>query len=91
MSRRLLLIGLALAIAALTDGQDQPENRNSPQATVNRYCLGCHNDKLKSGNFNWAHIDLDHPAQSAAEVEKAVRMLRAGMMPPPGMPRPDAA
>ena len=64
---------------------------NPQQALVNRYCLGCHNQKLKSGNFSWTKIDLAHVDQSAEEVERATRMLHAGMMPPPGMPRPDAA
>lgn len=60
----------------------------SQQALVNRYCLGCHNDKLKSGSFNWAKVDLAHPAKSAEDLEKALHMLHAGMMPPPGIPRP---
>ena len=62
----------------------------SQQALVNRYCLGCHNDKLKSGSFHWAKVDLAHPAKSAEDLEKALHMLHAGMMPPPGIPRPDA-
>jgi hypothetical protein len=35
-------------------------------------------------------VNLAHPDQSAEEAEKAINMLRVGMMPPPGMPRPDA-
>ena len=46
----------------------------SEQALVNRYCLGCHNEKLKSGSFSWAKVDLAHPAQSAEQVEKALGM-----------------
>jgi len=62
-----------------------------PQKIVNQYCFGCHNDKLKSGGFSWKSVDLVHPEQTAEPAEKAIRMLRNGMMPPPGMPRPDAA
>jgi hypothetical protein len=72
---------LALALAAAASAQQRP--------LVNQYCLGCHNDKLKSGNFSWTNIDLAHPDQSADSLEKAIRMLRAGMMPPPGARRPD--
>lgn len=61
------------------------------QALVNRYCAGCHNDKLKSGGFSWTKIDLAKPGDSAEQLEAVARKLRAGMMPPAGMPRPDAA
>jgi hypothetical protein len=61
------------------------------QALVNRYCAGCHNDKLKSGGFSWTTIDLAHPARNAERAEQVIRFLRAGIMPPPGMPRPDPA
>jgi hypothetical protein len=64
---------------------------DSEQAFVNRTCSACHNDKLKSGNYSWAGVDLAHPDRSAQALEKAIRMLNAGMMPPPGIPRPDAA
>ena len=64
---------------------------NVQQAFVNKNCAGCHNEKVKSGSFSWTGVDLAHPDRSAASIEKAVRMLRAGMMPPPGIPRPDAA
>ncbi len=62
-----------------------------PQAFVAKNCIGCHNEKLKSGGFSWTKVDLAHPEQTAAEAEKAIHMLQVGMMPPPGMPRPDAA
>lgn len=58
---------------------------------VNRYCLACHNEKLKSGGFSWAKVDLAHIEQNAPFAEKAIHKLRAGMMPPAGMPRPDKA
>ena len=36
-------------------------------------------------------VSITHPEQSAEHVERAIRKLRAGLMPPPGRPRPDAA
>ena len=64
----------------------------SGQASLtDRYCAGCHNDKLKSGGFSWKSVDLAHPEQSAEQVEKVIRKVRAAMMPPAGMPRPPAA
>jgi len=89
--KSLFLSTLTIALAALCQGQEASAVGNPQQALVNRYCIGCHNDKLKSGNFSWTKIDLAHVDQSAEQAEKAIRMLHAGMMPPPGMPRPDPA
>jgi hypothetical protein len=63
----------------------------SQQALINRYCAGCHNDKVKSGGFSWTSVDLSHPEQSAQQVEKALKKLHSGLMPPAGQQRPDAA
>ncbi len=36
-------------------------------------------------------LDVVHPDQTAELAEKVIRMLQAGMMPPAGMPPPNAA
>ena len=69
----------------------QAPDAASEQALVNKYCEVCHNDKLKSGGFSWTKVDLAHPDQSSEQLEKVIRKLRAGLMPPVGLPRPDAA
>lgn len=61
----------------------------SQQALVNQYCAGCHNDRLKSGDFSFAKVDLAHPDQHAQQLEKVFLKLRTGMMPPAGRRRPD--
>jgi len=63
----------------------------SQRALVDKYCAGCHNDKLKTGGFSFTQIDLAHPNLSGEQAEKVIRKLRAGMMPPAGLPRPDVA
>ncbi len=60
----------------------------SGQTLVTQYCAGCHNSKLKSGNVDLSKLDLAHPDQNAELAERAIHMVRVGMMPPPGMPRP---
>jgi hypothetical protein len=60
-----------------------------PTAVIDRYCAGCHNQKLKT-----AGIALDGAADIAAQPdvwEKAVRKLLTRTMPPAGLPRPDEA
>ena len=61
------------------------------RALINQYCVTCHNTRLKTGGLLLDELDLTHIADHAETGEKIVRKLRAGMMPPPGMPRPDAA
>jgi hypothetical protein len=58
---------------------------------VRRYCVGCHNDKGKSGGLSLAAFDVAHAAQNPEVAEKVIRKLQAGFMPPPLAPRPDAA
>ncbi|MGB7219399.1 MAG: c-type cytochrome domain-containing protein, partial [Vicinamibacterales bacterium] len=61
------------------------------QPVVNRYCLSCHSDRLKTGGLTLENRDYTHPAADAELWEKVVRKLNAGMMPPPGSARPDSA
>ena len=68
-----------------------PSATAGSQAVVDKYCAGCHNDKRKAGGFSWTSIDLSDPAHSAEASERVIRKLRAGLMPPAGAPRPDAA
>src|SRR5579872_846631 len=82
---RVILVMLAAGVTAF--GQSPV---TAQQAMVNRYCAGCHNDKLKSGGFSWSKLDLAHPEKSAEKSEQVILKLRAGMMPPAGMPRPSA-
>jgi len=61
-----------------------------PPATLNQYCVTCHNDKLKTAGLVLHPGDLDRVGATAETWEKVVRKLRAGAMPPAGAPKPDA-
>ncbi len=89
MIRLPLWCGLAALVVVPASGQT-PASNIPPHAFVDRYCAGCHNEKLKSGGFSWSTLDPDHPEQNAEQAEKVIRKVRAGLMPPAGMPRPDA-
>ena len=58
---------------------------------MDKYCVTCHNAKVKTANLLLDQLDLTHLGQHADIGEKVVRKLRAGMMPPSGMPQPDDA
>ncbi len=77
-----------LTLAVLGTAESMPPSVESQRALVDKYCVGCHNEKLKSGGFSWTKIDLAHPEHDSEEIEKVIRKVRAGMMPPAGMPRP---
>jgi len=67
-----------------------PAGAAAQKAIVDRYCVGCHNDKLKTANLTLQNFDFAHLSQHADKGELIIRKLRAGLMPPNGMPRPDA-
>lgn len=58
-------------------------------AVINRYCLGCHNEKVKSGGLTLDALRPENAAQHPEAWEKVVRRLRARSMPPASLPRPD--
>ena len=63
----------------------------SPEAltgVVRRVCAACHNDALKTGNLSLQTFDVAKATEQPEIAEKIIRKLRAGMMPPPGVPRP---
>ncbi len=63
----------------------------SQRAMLKQYCFVCHNPKLTSGGISLATLDISDVARNSAILEKVLRKLRAGEMPPAGLPRPDAA
>src|SRR5215472_10439677 len=91
---RKALIGPAIAVWAAGMVYSQPVPAFSTpagqRAFLNQYCAYCHNDQLQRGNLSLTALDLTHVEKSAELAEKAVRKLRVGLMPPPGMPRPTA-
>src|SRR5271167_904772 len=90
-------VGIALAgVACLRAAPAQaPTQDSSPgaaqRAALNRYCVGCHNEKLKTAGLMLDKMDVGNVSDGAPVWEKVTRKLRTAAMPPAGMPRPDAA
>ena len=55
---------------------------------VQQYCQVCHNDVMMTGNLSLTGFDVAAAPAMAETAERMIRKLRAGMMPPRGMPRP---
>src|SRR5258708_6062800 len=61
-----------------------------PQPEITRqYCIGCHSEKGKAGGLSLVSFDAAHADQNADVAEKIIHKLRLGMMPPPGVRRPE--
>lgn len=86
MKSLLLPIAFSLSLSAQTT---QPPNPN--RALVNRYCFGCHNDAVKTGGVSLQGVDVTTVPGKAELLEKVLRKVKTGQMPPAGAPRPPAA
>jgi cytochrome c5 len=62
-----------------------------PRQLLDRYCVACHNEKLKTAGLvlDQAGADVGRIAQDAELWERVIAKLRSGAMPPSGRPRPD--
>jgi len=76
-------------------GPEGPPLRPELRQTLDKYCAGCHNARLKTsataGGVVLNDVDLTAVASNPVLWEKVVRKLRTGAMPPSGLPRPDPA
>ncbi len=77
--------------AARVQAPDAAAQVATQRAVIDEYCVDCHNKQAKTANLLLDQLDLSHLGEHAEIGEKVVRKLRAGMMPPTGNPRPDAA
>jgi hypothetical protein len=59
------------------------------RGVLDRYCVTCHNERLKTANLMLDKADTASLSAGAETWEKVIRKLRTGAMPPAGMPRPD--
>ena len=78
--------GAPPAATAQAPGTDADWQR----ALLDRYCVACHNDRLRTADLALDRHDVARVADAPAVWETVVRKLRAGAMPPPDRPRPDA-
>ena len=86
-------LGLVLAIAAISEAAppSTAAQTDAQRALLDRYCITCHNQQLRTGGLLLDQVDVEHVGEAAEVWERVVRKLRAGQMPPPGRPRPERA
>jgi cytochrome c5 len=74
---------VAATPAASATGNSRP--------VIEKYCVTCHNERSKTAGLTLDNLDLANVSANADVLEKVVRKVRVGMMPPQGAPRPDQA
>jgi hypothetical protein len=85
------LVTAALCLAGTGSAQTPESTTQAAGAVLDRYCVSCHGDRLRSGGLTIDPAQLGGVGDHAEVWEKVVRKLRSGAMPPAGLPRPDAA
>jgi hypothetical protein len=84
----LFFLFLATAYGATTAGDPFA---TAVQPFLRKNCVACHNEKLKSGEVNLAQYLMEDTASALKDRERwelVLQKLRAGEMPPKGIPRP---
>jgi len=99
-------VAIVLAVAVLTvalssSAPRAQAPRETPPVTANlgrtvtQYCAACHNERNRTAatasGVLLDHVDFTRVVENGEMWEKVIRKMRAGAMPPAGMPRPEAA
>jgi mono/diheme cytochrome c family protein len=95
----LMLMAVAWAVTTAPAAAAQASSRPAkPLVTaaahrdvLKRYCVTCHNQRLKTAGLLLDSLDITDVGQAADSWEKVLRKVRASSMPPAGSPRPDLA
>src|SRR5262249_22767872 len=83
--------GSDLCHAATTGQATTSPVQSEIGATLSKYCLGCHNDRLRTADLTFEKADLSPDAGQAQVWENVVRKLHSRSMPPAGLSRRDEA
>src|ERR1700690_4392944 len=99
MKNRLLAVGslAILPVVLFAQASAPAPTAVTERALLNQYCVVFHNEKMKKAGqpsgmaITLDNLDVAHVEQNPQEWERVVHKVRAGMMPPAGMPRPKPA
>src|SRR5229473_6013504 len=95
IAKMLVVVGLAAAGGTYTQRANVVAAAGKPQAPsakpalpdralLDQYCVTCHNEKLKTADLMLDKVNLSDIASNAEVLERVVRKLRNGQMPPEG-------
>src|SRR5215475_1028002 len=79
-----------LLASTISAGKGPPDaNAASTRATLDQYCVSCHNERTKTAGLALERLDVARAGEQPEVWEKVVRKVRGRVMPPLGRPRPD--
>ena len=88
----------AQAVATVGPGAGEPKGSplqsqplQSQRQFLDRYCVTCHNDRLKTGGLSLDQANLSTPGAQSELWEKVARKLHTGVMPPNNVAQPSPA
>ncbi len=92
-------LSILVCAAARSVAADTPASSARPaaldaagaHAIVTKYCVTCHNERLKTAGLLLDRMDIAHPGDAPEVWEKVVRKLQTRVMPPASARRPDEA
>jgi hypothetical protein len=92
VSRGIFLLAwfaVVVAPAAVSTAPERPIPPTPSKAFVDTYCVTCHNQRSKTAGLLLDTMDVTNVGVHAEAWEKVVVKLRAGLMPPSGVRRPE--
>ncbi|MCU1260694.1 MAG: Protein of unknown function (DUF1587)/Protein of unknown function (DUF1592)/Protein of unknown [Bryobacterales bacterium] len=82
---------LCVLLAPVAVAQQDSPSVVEQRAFLNKYCVTCHSDKLRVAGLSLESVHLSDVTQSGETLEKVVRQLGSGSMPPAPAPKPGKA
>ncbi|HUL81456.1 MAG TPA: DUF1592 domain-containing protein, partial [Gammaproteobacteria bacterium] len=84
----LILLGASTLLAGCGSRRSDMLTAAEQRQLIDHYCVECHSATEQAGGVSLEHADVANAAHDAEKWEPVIRQLRAGLMPPPGEPRP---
>ena len=90
LTRCIAGLGLLIVLGSGSSGL-RAQERHPDRTLIERYCLACHSDALRTAGVSLQAPDPADVAQHPALWEKVLRKFASGEMPPSGVPAPPPA
>src|SRR5215471_15023739 len=97
MKKRLLQLSLVVFIGGVAifysgaRSQAQRANTLAQRTLIEENCVACHDQKTKTAGVSLEGLNFNDVGENEALWERVLRKVRTGQMPPPGVPRLEAA